>query len=559
MAQQSKQLTFDDIPPEQLIAEGKERLLSPDEIFRLADESLLKQLGESRMIERKPATFSGDDLGQYICMWANTAPDGGVIVSGMQDKGGKFDGCMRLSQKQVNQLESCYLSFCPDARIESRHVHVINQVGEPDFVVLTRVYYSGNRVVRNSKEKVFKRVGDSCTEIKGVMLKELEEEKGIYSFEKQEATMEYPGDFRIPEIRKFVDIAREAMRYSSALTENEVLELRQLGRLKDGQFKPNVACALLFAKNPRSLIPGCRVHFKRFEDTQERTGKEYNPVKDDVYEGTVSELIAQTSAILESQLRVYRPMNSDGKFFPISEYPYEAWLEAIVNACVHRSYGNGMRNIPIYVKMFDDRLEVESPGPFPPTVTPENIYWTHNPRNPHLMDALRLLGVTRMSHEGCKRIKDSMLKLGLTEPTFEQDNRNNIIVRVTLKNSVNQRRAWIDHDVSKLVSDAVAVALSEDEKRILNYLAEHDKVSISDAARLIESTWETANNILIGLVRKTILQYIRFKPYMKDVRDGKAFFRLRSNKPLPPLAFEQKDLDKLDPDPYWNMEDESVL
>ena len=50
----------------------------------------------------------------------------------------------------------------------------------------------------------------------------------------------------------------------------------------------------------------------------------------------------------------------------------KAWYEALVNACVHRSYN--LKNMNIFIRMFDDRLEIESPGGFPPLVTPENIF-----------------------------------------------------------------------------------------------------------------------------------------------------------------------------------------
>jgi len=541
----TKQLTIYDLSPVDP-PEGVERLYNPDEVFRLADESLLKKLLESCRIERKSASFSGDSLGEYICMWANTYPDGGVIIAGMSDNG-EFEGCLKLSQDQVNKVESCYHVNCPDARVQTRQVKVGNKNGELDFVILTRVHYNNSTIVKTTKGKVFKRVSDKCVQLDSAEIRELEADKGFLSFEKQDViNLEYPDAFKQHEISKFADLARVAMRYAERLSEDEVLELRHLGRLKNGKFIPNYACVLLFAKDPRGVIPGCRIHFKRFEDIRERTGKEYNPVKDELIEGTIAELIQTISDTLESQLRVYRPLNSSGKFFPIAEYPKEAWTEAIVNACVHRSYGNGMKNIPIYVKMFDDRLEVESPGPFPPQVTPANIYYTHNPRNPHLMDALRLLEFTRMSKEGCQRIKDTMLEMSLPEPIFEQDNRNNIVVRVTLKNRVNQRRVWIDHYVTRIVSDALAAMLTEDEKQIINWTAEHPRISISDASRLIKSTWHTAQRILIGLARKRILQYVRFQPFVTNQRDAKAYFRITSNSEIDPGGFIQSTLDKDD-------------
>ena len=71
-----------------------------------------------------------------------------------------------------------------------------------------------------------------------------------------------------------------------------------------------------------------------------------------------------------------------------------------MNACAHRSYGNGLRNSNIFVRMFDDRLEIESPGPFPPLVTPERLF--HNPKNPKLMEALYHLEHVRCANEGTR-------------------------------------------------------------------------------------------------------------------------------------------------------------
>ncbi len=72
----------------------------------------------------------------------------------------------------------------------------------------------------------------------------------------------------------------------------------------------------------------------------------------------------------------------------------------------HRSYG--LRNMNIFIKMFDDRLVIESPGAFPPFVTPDNIYDSHHPRNPHLMNALYFLDFVKCANEGTRRMRDMM-------------------------------------------------------------------------------------------------------------------------------------------------------
>ena len=304
-----------------------------------------------------------------------------------------------------------------------------------------------------------------------------------------------------------------------------------------GQFQPNYACALLFGKDPLRIIPGCKIHFQRFEGEFEKTGQQYNVIKTEIVEGNILQLIRQTEFLLKSQLRTFSPLDKKGKFFPIPEYPYEAWLEAIVNACAHRSYSNGMKNMPIFVKMFDDHLVVESPGPFPPFVTPETIYTRHVPRNPKIMDALYHLDITRCAREGAKRIRESMQKMNLPDPEFKQVEGGVRLVRVTLRNNIHQRRAWVDRDVGRVVGEAIAATLNENEKRVLNWMAEHGSITISDAHKLLDISWQHARRLLLSIAKKRLCQYIRFESYEKDKRDPRAFFRLPSAKPLPDGAF----------------------
>lgn len=514
------------------------QLLSVDEIYENADESLLTALGEDKRLERKSAKFAGEKLGEYFSMWANTAPDGGLIVCGQQDNG-SFDGCSSLALDALNEREKTAHVFSPDARSEVRRVGVTNQNGAKDFVLLFRVKYHRDIVVRTSNGKAFVRKGDSKIELKPEEIRELQADKGEVSFEQQECSLNWSEDFDHSAATAFVRAVQARRGLSDALTVEEVMNVRHLGIMRNGEFRPNIACVLLFATDPMMQIPGCKIRFQRFEGEKEGSGDKYNAVKDLILEGTVPQLIQQVESILESQLRTFSPLDAAVKFFPIPEYPKPAWYEAIVNACVHRSYGNGMKNMPIFVKMFDDRLVIESPGPFPPFVTPSNIYESHHPRNPMLMDAMFYLNYVKCAHEGTRRIRDTMLGMKLPTPEFRQDDNGPAIVRVILRNNVKQRRAWIDRDVSKIVSEAIAASLSEEERRALNFAAENSEITVSDAIKALDISWTRARKLLLGLAEKRVFQYIRFKPFSKNNRDPKAYFRLRSKAPLPDGAFEQ--------------------
>lgn len=520
--------------------------MGPDEIYERADESYISKIPEDHRIERKSTSFSGERLGEYVCMWANTSPNGGLIAYGVFNDG-TIEGCKHLSQNQLNRLGNVANTFCPDADATTKRISVQNKKGESDFIILFRVEYRRDIVVKTTSGKVFIRRGDEKHELKGDAIRELQGDKGEISFEQQDCGLQWPNDFNEKDASTFVAVVKEKRGIAASLTVPEVLASRRLGKGVGGEFRPNYACLLLFTNDPLRAIPGCKIHFQRFEGEHEGTGEKYNAVKDVILEGCVPDLIRQAEEVLDSQLRTFSPLDAKGKFYPFPEYPKAAWYEAVVNACVHRSYGNGMKNMPIFIKMFDDRLVIQSPGPFPPFVTPENIFdkYAHHPRNPHLMDAMFYLEYVKCANEGARRMRDTMVEMKLPVPEFSQKQSEvgNAIVRVILRNNIKQRRAWIDRDVSQIVSEAIASDLSEDERQVVNWVAEHGKITNSDANKLLGVTWHSAKKLLLGLARKKVLQYIRYKPYVKNTRDSKAYFRLRSSSPLPEGAFEQTSLE----------------
>src|SRR5258708_28374700 len=151
------------IPHEQLTMsfEGKKApLLSVDEIYDDCSQTVLEHCKEDRRIERKPSGYSPRDLGHYFSMWSNTPTDGGIIVIGMSDCG-QFDGCLALSQAQLNELEKTSITFCPDARFGSKRISVIRQDGIQDFVLVFRVYYRQDKVVETTSGDALIRHADS--------------------------------------------------------------------------------------------------------------------------------------------------------------------------------------------------------------------------------------------------------------------------------------------------------------------------------------------------------------------------------------------------------------
>jgi len=507
-------------------------LMTPDEMFESMDEDLLRKAVEDRRIERKPATFGPRHAGMYVCMWANTAPYGGILVLGIRNDTA-FEGCTKLSQDQLNKLEKAAYDYCPHAVADSKRVriHRDNDGGE-DFVVVFYVEYDKTRVVMTADHKVFRRIADSCIEVKdSSAIRRMQADKGEINFEAEPASLAYPDEYDESAIASFVSTVRERKGWSGDHSIEKILELIHLGHIGRDGFVPNIACLLLFAKDPRKQIAGCRMRFMRFEGEEERSGTKWNNVKDEWIDGTIPEQIQFAETILRSQLRSFSRLGPKAKFVSSPEYPPEAWYEAIVNAAVHRSYVNGMGNMYVVIKMFDDHIDIESPGPFPPVVNPRNIYDVQYSRNPYLMDAMYYLKYVRVANEGVKRMRDTMVQMDLPEPEFrenEQEEVGGAKVRVTLRNKIKHRRAWVDTDVAELIGTQIAATLSEDEKRFLNHAAEYGEITVSDAARIMVRSWQYAKKTLMGLVQRGILDH-RVRKHKE--RDPKARFYLKGMAP----------------------------
>jgi ATP-dependent DNA helicase RecG len=479
------------------------------EMYERADQALLQGLGEDRRIERKPAGIHADALGIYFSMWANTAPEGGLLAIGIENDG-SISGCLKASTEHMNSLEQSGHIFCPDARYETKRVRVVRADGEPDYILLARVFYNNKRVVRTVKSEAWIRLGDRKKRLTEEDIREFEIDKGQIEFEQEITDLKYPADFNIDLIQQYANSFRKERegRLREDIRDEEILELRHLGKFNAGEFRPNIACVLAFAKDPQGKFPGCKIRFLRFEGEREGTGERWNPIKDiPIDEGSIPLQIAEAERVIDSQLRTFTRLGTDNKFHTVPEYPKQAWYEALVNACVHRSYN--LKNMNIFIRMFDDRIEIESPGGFPPLVTPENIYDTEHPRNPFLFNVMFYLKLVRAAREGTRRIRDSMQLWELPKPEFSQKESGYPFVRVTLRNDYKQRKVLLDSDAISVVGELLFKTLSQEERRAINYVTEHGRITVSDAMRCLQSNWHRSKKVLERLKEKQILKDVR--------------------------------------------------
>jgi len=123
--------------------------------------------------------------------------------------------------------------------------------------------------------------------------------------------------------------------------------------------------------------------------------------------------------------------------YDIPTFDEVAIREAILNAIAHRDYRLGGS---VFIRQYARRLEIVSPGGFPPGITPENIADQQNPRNRRLAEALAKAGLVERSGQGLNLMIESAIRQTKPLPDFSGSSTHE--VRLTLAGTV-QNPAFI--------------------------------------------------------------------------------------------------------------------
>lgn len=408
-------------------------IMSPKALYHAGDLNILCAAKiEGQFFERK-SKRDPDRLAETICAFANANTEhGGLLAVGISDNG-SIDGLRNRNDVDVNKLVQYH--YYTGTPTQYRFLDCVNTKGQRDQVLLIYIPYLPNRVAETSKGKAYIRRGDESVELRDTERRELEYQKGQISFEDEEACPCTTEVLLGEVLDEFRQSTASTDRVPIDLPVEQLLISRHLAVKRDGQLRLTKAGVLLLARDPRALLPGAYVRFIRYQGTEKKTGADHNAVKDETFSDPLPRLFLRITDFLRSQVRELSYLGADGRFVREPEYPEFVWQEAIVNALVHRSYS--LTNTPIMVEMYDDRLEITSPGDYPAGVTPREFI--HNPRNPRLMDGMRALRFVRMLSEGSMRMRQEMLRANLPEPGFSPI--GNPYVRVILRNDFERRTA----------------------------------------------------------------------------------------------------------------------
>ena len=221
--------------------------------------------------------------------------------------------------------------------------------------------------------------------------------------------------------------------------------------------KATVACALLFADSPQAYLPkrsGIKIlRYRSVSAEGHRNQMDGDPI---TIEGCLTDQIksavAETRRIVELN-RIHSAVGLES-----ISYPEETLHEIIANAVLHRDYSIAT---DVQVRVFDDRIEVESPGTLPGHVTVENVLDEQFARNGRIVRLINKFpdAPNKDVGEGLNTAFAKMRDIGLKPPTIAEDGKR---VLVTIR---HQR-------------------LASYEEQILEYLATNSEINNSRARSL---------------------------------------------------------------------------
>ena len=375
------------------------------------DINYILGLEEGSVFDRKSIKIKPKELAKHIIAFANS--DGGMIAIGITDKNRIIEGIDYYEEK-INDILEVPFRYCfPSIRVKSKRIECIDSDGFENHILLMEIE-SDSVVHKNHQDEVFIRVGDKSIKLNFEERIQLMYDKGERNFEDTEVVDAILDDIDIPFLKDYIKRIGYSKDEISYLKENKGF-LKE----KNGKEVLSTAAILLFGKRPQDFLPRARVRFIKYEGIEEKTGAEMNVIKDIVFEGKIYDMLNKTIEYIDSQIKEKTFLEKDGRFVMVEEYPKFVRQELVVNAVTHRDYS--IRGTEIQIKMFDDRLVVESPGKLPGLVKKDNMRHTHFSRNPKIAEYLKYFGYVKEYGEGVDRIYKELKEAGFKEVEYYMD------------------------------------------------------------------------------------------------------------------------------------------
>ncbi len=346
-------------------------------MFDSPEELLQKiRLGEDTPLELKTVRFRGDriagpsrdDLSDEIAAIANTFD--GVLLLGVDDKTKEIVGIPidQLDAVERYVFEICEQSIKPPVIFRTFRIELPDNTGA--LLPVLKVEIPRSLFVHESMGGYFHRQGSSKRKMPPDYLARLFQQRSqarLIRFE------EHP----VPQ-SSMSDLSEELWKKYTARSDepSEIVLLKRnlLSREESGVVRAAVAGILLCCEHPERFLPNAFIDAVRYRGIRQDSNYQTDAQK---ICGPLDQQIKQAMAFLKRNQTIMATKEPHRVEEP--QFSERAVFEAVVNAAAHRDYSVSGSKIRFF--MFDDRLEIYSPGALPNTVTIDSIALRQATRN----------------------------------------------------------------------------------------------------------------------------------------------------------------------------------
>ncbi len=353
-----------------------------------------------------------DRIGETICAFANGYGNNtkGTILLGINDSGnlvGVVGDVDLLQRKILDVAHKCTPQITP-------FISVVQMVDKK--IIHISIPRGGSRPY-HLNGRCYIRVGSSTRTATPEEEEHIRQEANLTPYDSTCVEGTSASDLNQNKIQEFYAITRSDE--TVKVEDRDALTLAEaLGFLKreNNVPRPTVSAILLFGKDPQKILKHSSINAIRFrgydQSDQIMDRKEIT--------GTVPMMIDEAAKFVNRFSIVESKISNDSVYrIDKQEYPFVPVREALANAVAHRDYTNIGIQVDLY--MFDDRIEITSPGGLGGGITKDDLEnatgnrWT---RNPTLASLLYEMGIVERAGTGIKRMFKEMKSNGSNPPSF---------------------------------------------------------------------------------------------------------------------------------------------
>lgn len=427
---------------------------------------LIKQ-GESQTIELTAKPNS--EMGRSIVAFANT--NDGVIIIGVSDDK-RIQGCsIKDEQSIANIAHDCKPSVYPE-------IEKIERDGKLIFVVWVKK--SGSGVDYAHKNIVYRRVGTHDKPMSPKEVVTFAIRSGLIPFDSEICDNASFEDLDEKKVNLYLKKREEIrnIKKPKKLTYPELLVNIRAAKKTEQGIMPTNAGILFFGKNPRDFFIQSQLRMVKFKGVRVT-----HPVIDRLdIPGTLLEMVEEAEEFIRKTIRLLsfrteKSFRRDDKF----EYPIKALREAIINALIHRNY---FEPADTRVFIFDNRIEVISPGTFPEGVTPRKP--NHIPVNTILCELMYDIGFIEKFGSGIHMMKELSREWGNKSPYYEL---NKVQTTIIFESSIKDSTV-VEEKANHLIDKDIIKKLPPRQVKILEYIQDHKRITTAECKKLFPGSSE---------------------------------------------------------------------